>query len=190
MTNDHRPHLHHPHPNRQHPPHYHHPHHHHHSHACWSRTQCIVTRGESPNPHFLSPLPPYSLLHLFSISIFLSPAALLLYFNSYLNSFLSYPIIKTISENLFCSLRVVRVNIQFGWVYILFKVLRVANYSKHLCYLTTALMVTTTGGKKQEVLVADPSHQVVIFPNPPPTGRDVTRSELGNQARGAELVLM
>ena len=152
MTNDHHPHLHHPHPNRQHPspPHYHHHHHHHHhhSHACWSRTQCIVTRGESPNPHFLSPLPTYSLLHLFTISIFLSPAPLLLYLSFYLNSFLSYLIIKTISENLFAL-------IEFGWVYILFQVLRVANYSKHLCHLTTALMVSTTAGKKQEVLVAD-----------------------------------
>ena len=80
--------------------------------------------------------------------------------------------------------------IEFGWVYIFFQVLRVANYSKHLCHLTTALMVSTTDGKQQEVLVADPSHQVVIFPNPLPTGRDVTKSELGNQARGAELVLM
>ena len=68
--------------------------------------------------------------------------------------------------------------------------LRVANYSKHLCHLATVLMVSTTGGKEQEVLVADLSHQVVIFPNPLPTGRDVTKSELGKQARGAELVLM
>ena len=68
--------------------------------------------------------------------------------------------------------------------------LRVANYSKHLCHLATALMVSTTSGEKQEVLVADLSHQVVIFPNLLPTGRDVTKSELGNQARGAELVLM
>ena len=74
--------------------------------------------------------------------------------------------------------------------FIFFQVVRVANYSKDLCHLATALMVTTTAGKKQEVLVADRSHQVVIFPNPLPTGRDVTRSELGNQARGAELVLM
>ena len=74
--------------------------------------------------------------------------------------------------------------------FIFFQVVRVANYSKHLCHLATALMVATTGGKKQEVLVADRSHQVVIFPNPLPTGRDVTKSELGNQARGAELVLM
>ena len=69
-----------------------------------------------------------------------------------------------------------------------FQVLRVENYSKH--HLATALMVSTTSGEKQEALVADPSHRVVIFPNPLPTGRDVTKSELGNQARGAELVLM
>ena len=79
---------------------------------------------------------------------------------------------------------------------IFFQLVRVANYSKHLCHLATALMVfklmvtTTTAGEKQEVLVADRSHQVVIFPNPLPTGRDVTKSELGKQARGAELVLM